>query len=445
MKNTRTTFWFIIILTVLAVLIDLPRLPLQFKVGPLVVNRVIGGGIDTNIFGQTIKNDFPIKLGLDLSGGIDMVLRANMTNIDPKDRDAALESVKNVIEKRVNAFGVAEPLIQTSKTGGDYRLIVELPQVTDASEAAKLIGTTAQLDFRLINLEATRSATRSADLFIPTGVTGKDLKRSQVDFDRNTGKPQVALEFSDEGTKKFADITKNNVGKQLAIFLDDQLLINPEIKEPILNGRSVINGEFTPDFAKTLAIQLNAGALPVSIERLSESVISATLGTDSIRRSIVAGLIGLSIVAVFMLVNYGFLGLLADIVLIIYTLLVLAIFKTGLFILPPITLTLAGIAGFILSIGMAVDANILIFERMREEIRWGRNRKVALALGFARAWNSIRDSNISSLLTCSVLYWFGTGMIRGFALTLAIGILVSMFTAITVMRTFLRLRFKDQQ
>lgn len=402
----------------------------------------------------TLPN-LPIKLGLDLQGGTELVLQTDMSKISESQRDTALESSRQVIERRVNAFGVSESSVVSAKVGEDRRILVDLPGVKDASAAADLVGKTAQLDFR--EKPSTFSAQEQSlikqglpELFYykGTGLTGADLTRASVTYSGgvsgghgggNVGSPQVAIDFSSEGAKKFEEITRRNVGKPLAIFLDNQPITSPIVNQEIVGGSAVITGNFTTDQAKNLAIQLNAGALPVSIKILSQRSISASLGTESVQKSLVAGIIGLSIVILYMASYYGLLGILADLVLIIYALLILSIFKTGLFILPPVTLTLSGIAGFILSIGMAVDANILIFERMKEEKRWGKAPNQALELGFSRAWTSIRDSNVSTLITASILYYFGTGLVKGFAITLAIGVLVSMFTAVVITKTFLRI------
>lgn len=420
----RILLWFIILVTVAALLIDLP-LP--------------------------VKINFPLKLGLDLQGGSQLILETQMDKIDIQDRDSALESAREVLERRVNLYGVSEAVVQTSKLGEQRRILVELPGLKDATSAANLVGKTAQLDFRELpatlsaeEIEATKSGIPLILLAKPTNLTGADLKKSQVTFGgggRVSG-PQVAIEFTEEGAKKFADITKRNIGRPLAIFLDGQPISVPTVQQEILGGSAVITGQFSLDEAKNLSIQLNAGALPVPIKILEQRSVGPTLGSESVQKSMIAGIIGLTITALYMVLYYGFIGLIADLALIVYTLLVLAIFKTGLFILPPITLTLAGIAGFILSIGMAVDANILIFERMKEEIRWGKGRVTALDLGFKRAWSSIWASNVSSLITAAILYFFGTSIVRGFAVTLSIGVMVSMFTAILVTRTFLKLLVK---
>ena len=430
--RSKYVLWIIITLTLISFLIDLPILPA------------------VKILGKKIEVKFPLKLGLDLQGGTQLILETQMDRIDPQERDSALESAKNVIEKRVNLYGVSEALVQSSKIGSQRRILVELPGLKDASAASALVGKTAQLDFRELvatpSAEATQSATAYLASFKPTGLTGADLKKAQVTFGSNKGAkagPQVAIEFTSKGAEKFAEITKRNIQKPLAMFLDDTPVSwpPPVVQQEIIGGNAVITGQFTVEEAKNLSIQLNAGALPVPIKIIGQHSIGPTLGQESVNKSLVAGSIGLVVVVVYMGVYYGILGLVADGALVIYTLLVLAIFKTGGFILPPVTLTLAGIAGFILSIGMAVDANILIFERMKEEIRWGKSKTLALDLGFKRAWSSIWASNVSSLITATILYGIGTSLVKGFAITLAIGVIVSMFTSYVVTRTFLRTFF----
>jgi preprotein translocase subunit SecD len=418
----------------------MPQIPANVSFQVPIINRTV----DINSF----LGGFPLKLGLDLQGGTQIVLETNMENITQEDRDTALESAREVIERRVNLYGVSEAVVQTSKLGEQRRLLVDLPGVTDALAAAELVGKTAQLDFRELPATPSAEATQSAILALyesdPTGLTGADLKRAQVVFGQGRGgEVAVEIEFTGEGAQKFSEITKRNIGRQLPIFLDDQIVSAPVVQEHIATGKSVISGGFTTEEAKSLAVQLNAGALPVPVKILEQHLIGATLGQDTVNKSVIAGIIGLLMVMMYMAAYYGWLGLIANLALVIYALFVLAIFKTGLFLLPPVTLTLAGIAGFILSIGMAVDANILIFERIKEEQRWGKGMTAALEAGFKRAWTSIRDSNISTLITASILYFIGTGPVRGFALTLSIGVLVSMFTAITVTRTILRYVIKD--
>lgn len=442
----RLRLWLILILVLLSVYALTPRISLPQTLKIPYINWDI----------SSIAGNFPLKLGLDLQGGTQLVLQAKMDQIPEASRDDALDSAKEVIERRVNLFGVSESIVQTSKVGDSRRILVDLPGIKDASEATSLVGKTAQLDFReLKEASPTADSTDSASLgytFEPTGLTGADLTRAQVVFSQggqtitNSG-AQVSIEFNADGAQKFAEITKRNIGKPLAIFLDDQPLSEnpPIVQQEITGGNAVISGSFTTEEAKALSVQLNAGALPVPIEIIEQRVIGPSLGAESVKASVIAGIIGLVTVILYMAFYYGMLGVVANIALVIYTVFTLAIFATGLFLIPPVTLTLPGIAGFILSIGMAVDANILIFERMKEEISWGKSRKQAIEAGFDRAWSSIRDSNISSLLTAGILYFIGTGLVKGFAVTVAIGVLVSMFTAIFVTRTILKLIIRNKK
>lgn len=383
---------------------------------------------DINI--KNYHKELKIHKGLDLAGGTHLVYEADTSKLAASDRTQAMSSLKNVIDRRINSLGVAEPVIQTGKIGSQDTLLVELPGVSDIEQAKSLIGQTAQLRF-IANLALDETGNPTAESVL---VSGADLARADVGFDEQTGFPNVQLTFNDEGRAKFAKATRENLGKPIYIFLDKQVISAPVVQAEIPSGQAVITGDFDVKEAKELATLLNGGALPVSISLIEQRNIGATLGDESVKNSLVAGLVGLLIVAIFMVTLYRLPGFLAVIALGIYTLIVLALFK-----LIPVTLTLAGIAGFILSIGMAVDANVLIFERMKEELRSGKDRQTALEIGFARAWSSIRDSNVSSLITAAILIWFGSGLVRGFAITLAIGILISMFTAITVTRTFLRL------
>ncbi len=396
------------------------------------------------------SRDLNIREGLDLQGGTEITLQADMSQIPDDSRTSALESAEEVIRRRVDLFGVAEPLIQRSQFAGNYRLIIQLPGIKNIDDALNLIGQTARLDFReepaIISPEATISGLR-IDQFTPTDLSGKDLRKAQVTFSsQGTGGPEVQLEFNDEGKKKFAAITKRNIGKRVAIFLDNLPVTIPVVQQEIADGNAVISGNFTIDEARELAIQLNAGALPVPIEIIQQRTVGATLGATSVAKSLKAGLVGLSIVMLFMLLYYGKLGFIADIGLIIYGLITLTIYK-----LIPVTLTLPGLAGFILSIGMAVDSNILIFERMKEEMRLGKPWKIALELGFGRAWNSIKDANTATLCTAFILFnplnWNflpQSGMVRGFALTLSLGVAISLFTGIVITRALLRTFYKGK-
>lgn len=381
--------------------------------------------------------NYTFKLGLDLQGGTQLVYQGSLDKIDDSLRSEAMDSVRDVIERRVNAFGVSEPVVQVS---GDDRLLVELPGVTDINEAVRQIGQTPLLEFREEDPNFSLPESGDTDinpdaLFRPTALTGAQLQRADVVFNSQTSAisaPEVSLAFNNEGKELFKEITERNLGKRVAIYIDNQLLSAPVVQSVITDGRAVIQGNFTVEEARELATRLNSGALPVPIELISQQNVGPTLGRISVARSLVAGIIGFAAVALFMLVYYRLPGLFAVFALLIYTAISLTLFK-----IFNITLSLAGIAGFILSIGMAIDANILIFERTKEELRGGADVDTAIETGFKRAWSSIRDSNISSLITTVILGFFGTSIIRGFAITLSVGILVSMFTAITVTRTFL--------
>ena len=414
------------------------RRNLWILLGAIIIIAALAGLVDwptgPNLSIGSFYRELKIHEGLDLQGGVHLVFELDTTKIEGKDKSKATESVINIIDRRINGLGVAEPVIQGAKLGGKESVIVELPGVTDTNEAINLIGKTAQLKFLETTAEQPSQITSREDLWQETELTGAHLRRAEVQFDQNTGEPQVSIQFNSEGTRLFADLTQKNLQKPLAIQLDDQIISAPTVQSVIDNGQAVITGQFSIDESKKLAIQLNAGALPVPINLVEQRNIGPTLGTESVKKSLVAGLIGLFLIICFMLIYYKIPGLIATLALAIYTLVVLALFK-----LIPVTLTLAGIAGFILSIGMAVDANILIFERTKEELFAGKTIGQAIDEGFRRAWPSIRDSNFSSLITCIILYYGTSGLVRGFAVTLGLGIIISMFTAITVSRTFLKL------
>jgi protein-export membrane protein SecD len=543
---------FIVILGIFATYYDY-RKPFNTAFG--AINSVTAKTPYTSWIKLPTAPEAAYKLGLDLLGGTSLLYEADMSNIAQADRASSLSGVRDVIERRVNAFGISEPLIRTDMSGGHYRIIAELAGIKNVDQAIAMIGETPTLDFREQDTSAPVAApttvspetakynadakTRAEDVLkkvlakgadfaalakqysedtgskanggdlgcfakgkmIPafenavwalkvgqttktlvqtqfgyhiikkTGVktvdgkdeacashilimtktdapastdqipgwkmtqlSGKQLKKAQVVFDPQTGEPTVELTFNSEGDNLFSDITGRNVGKQVGIFLDGQPISTPVVQTKITGGTAIISGSFSVSEAKLLAQRLNAGALPVPIKLLSQETVDATLGSVSLTKSLFAGIIGLLAVILFMLIVYRFPGILASVALCIYTAVAVAVFR-----LLGVTMTLAGIAGFILSIGMAVDANVLIFERFKEEIRNGRTIADALNEGFKRAWNSIRDSNASTLITCVILFWFGTSTVRGFALTLAIGVLISMFSAITVTRTLLKL------
>ncbi|MBU1165024.1 protein translocase subunit SecD [Patescibacteria group bacterium] len=512
-----------------------------------------------NIKNFTSEDFPPFRLGLDLQGGTHLVYQADISGVPDDEQSAALEGVRDVIERRVNAFGVSEPIVQTSRSGDKWRIIVELAGISDVNQAINMIGETPLLEFKqlgepkvptlnedqqkeveefnrvaLENVQGLLKRALSGEDFATlaqefsqdegsaavggsigwaqrgilvaeyeqaifedlavgqiskelvqsqfgfhiikkddqrggakpdgtddtevasshiliktksaldyfegeseweyTGLTGKHLKRSQVEFDQNTGIPEVALEFNDEGAELFATLTEENIGNVIGIFLDGEVISAPVVNEKIPSGRAVISGGFDIPEAKLLKQRLNAGALPVPINLISQETIGASLGNLSVEKSLIAAIIGLLLVAAFMLLYYRLLGVVADVSLVFYGVILLALFK-----LIPVTLTLAGIAGFILSLGMAVDANVLVFERIKEELRRGKTIGIAIDEGFRRAWPSIRDGNVSTLITCFILMWFSTSLVKGFAITLSIGVIVSMFSAMIVTKSILKI------
>ena len=386
------------------------------------------------------------RLGLDLVGGSHLVYEIDMTGVADLDKNDVLSGIRDRIEARVNSFGISEPQVITAKQGSAYRLIVDIAGVKDTSDAIKQIGETPFLVFAEKGMvkggtvKATTSDGKVIDIpsdqegWVPTELTGRYVKTAALDFDNLTHQPRVSLEFDTTGAKLFEDITARNVGKQVAIFVDNEILTAPVVNEKITGGRAEITGKFTIADAQHLVARFKDGALAAPIHLVSQQTVGATLGADSLQKMLYAGLIGTIIVMLFMLIYYRSLGVFAVIALIIYILLLLGITK-----LFGITMTLAGIAGIILSIGMAVDANILIFERSKEELKKGTQKTAAIIEGFHRAWPSIRDSNITTILTSLVLYSFTSSFIRGFALSLLLGVIISMFTAITVTRTLLEI------
>jgi protein-export membrane protein SecD len=367
-------------------------------------------------------------LGLDLLGGAHLLYEADFSGLGDVNRADAMQGVRDVVERRVNYFGVAEPVVQIS---GTDRLIVEIAGVQDVNQAIGLIGETPFLEFR--EEGTTTDLQDPYGGYTSTGLGGKQLRRAQVVFDPQTGRPQVALEFNDEGTQLFAQITRRNLGKTIAIFLDGAPISIPTVQTEITDGNAVITGTFTPQEARLLATRLNSGALPVPIKLISQQTIGASLGQQSLSDSLRAGIWGLVLVALFMLVLYRLPGATSLLALTVYLLITLAVYK-----LLPVTLTLAGIAGFILSLGMALDANVLIFARMKEELAAGKPLTTAMVEGFRRSWPSIRDSHVTAFISAFVLYAFTTSVVRGFALTLGVGVIISLFTSTVVTRTFLR-------
>lgn len=374
----------------------------------------------------------PWHLGLDLVGGSHLVYEIDLSKVAAADRDSVVNGLRDVIEKRVNLFGVSEPQVYVAQSQNNAQLIIDLAGVKSVSDAIKEIGQTPLLDFREVQENG------SSTQYVYTNLTGEYITGAQLNFNQTTGAPEVQITFNTDGAAIFEKITAANVGKPLAIFLDNQLIEAPTVQQAISGGKAVITGQFTVDTAKQLVERFNAGALPAPINLVNQQTVSATLGSDSLNKMIVAGIAGTLLVILFMLFYYRLLGLFASFALVIYSAITLAVFKA-----IPITLSLAGLAGFILTIGMAVDANILIFERIKEELKRGLPKASAIEEGFRRAWPSIRDSNTSTIITAVILYFFTSSFVQGFALTLLIGVVVSLFSAITTTRLFLRTFLKD--
>jgi protein-export membrane protein SecD len=401
--------------------------------------------------------DVPFRLGLDLQGGTHLIYEADLSNIESEEHKSSMQGLRDVIERRVNLFGVQEPVVQVQEGAGHYRLIVELAGVHDPAEAIKMIGETPYLEFKeLRDEEQTQMILDKKEeiegkdqeevfqipdwhlafedpYFKSTSLTGKYLKKAELGFDQTTYKSLVLLEFDDEGAKIFEELTEKNIGKVLAVYIDNIPISMPTVQEKISGGKAQITGNFTIEEARALSRNLNAGALPVPIKLISEQIIGPTLGKTSLEESLKAGIMGFLTILLFMIVFYRIPGFFASVSLLIYVGFILALFK-----LIPVTLTLAGIAGFILSMGMAVDANVLIFARMKEELKQEKSFSQALEEGVNRAWPSIRDGNFTTILVGLILFGFGTSFVKGFALTLIIGNLVGMFTAIIITKNFLK-------
>lgn len=430
----------------------------------LVFAAVVAYFVYSNTTDQNAR--FPFHYGLDLAGGSQLTYEADVTGIPEAEVPQLMDTLRLVIEKRVNVFGVSEPNVQVEQSSvvageAKQRLIVELPGVTDVDAAIEEIGRTPLLEFKLVDEEAlsaqqaleqfeTENASSGAmvgnirvngeaieDAYIDTGLTGRYLQSAVLEFAGTAGgpvsnEPVVSIVFNEEGALLFEQITRDNVGSALAIFLDGEMLSAPRINSAIQGGRATISGGFTPDEARSLAQNLNFGALPVPVELASTQTIGAPLGEQALMAGVYAGLIGFALLSAFMILWYRLPGLVAVVALSIYVIIMLALFQ-----LIPVVLTAAGIAGLILSVGLAVDANILIAERIKEELREGKDSEVAISEGFGRAWLAIRDANMTSLIAAVILFWFGTSLIKGFALVLGIGIFVSMLSAITISRTLL--------
>ena len=400
MKNKIVLFWFIILLTIASI---------------ICIIKV------------------PTRLGLDLKGGSRIIIEAQETETIAKITQDMMDALKIKIDKRINPNGISEITIQPIV--GENRLLIEIPTDSDLKSVRDKLSKTAELEFKKPVIDENRNVIG----WESSGLTGTGLQKAETSVD-NAGKWQVSLTFNSDGTKEFARLTKEFIGLPIAIYFDGELISSPVVQAEIAGGNAVITGDFTREEVKEMVDFLNAGALPVPAKILEENAVSPTLGIDSLNQSKFAGIMGICAVMIFMIFYYRVPGLIADIALIIYSLIVFAIFNvTG------VTLTLAGIAGYILSIGMAVDANILIFERTKEELKSGRTLFTAINTGFDRAFTSIFDSNMSTIITCTILYCLGSNIVKGFALTLAIGVMASMFSAITVTKNFMHLMFGTGQ
>lgn len=437
----------------------------------LAISGLVGFFVYSNTFSE--QPGHPFKLGLDLAGGSHLVYEADTSSVSEAEVPALMNVLRDVVERRINVFGVSEPVVYVERSSfvaeeKMERLVIELPGVTDVSEAVAEIGRTPLLEFKLLDeqvlaaqesaaaLEASVASSTGTsgqavvgnvkvngqlvsemDPYIETGLTGRYLKSAALEFAGNqpgslANEPIVSITFDSEGAELFEKITTENTAKNLAIFLDGEMISSPRINEPIVGGKAIISGGFTPEEARDLAENLNFGALPVPIELASTQTIDATLGAGVVRESLDAGLIGFALISLFLVLWYRLPGVVASIALAIYILISMA-----LFMLIPVTLTAAGLAGFVLSLGMAVDANVLVFERMKEEFRSGKGSRDAAREGFSRAWSAIRDSNVTGLLSAIVLFWFGTPLIKGFALVLGLGTIVAMVSAVSLTRTLL--------
>jgi len=454
MEAKKKNYLILILILILAFFTVSLSYPKYFNRGTEIINKKLG------IQDSKLKIPrFPefFKLGLDLLGGSHLLYEADLSQIDSKNYGEAMAALRDIIERRVNLFGVSEPLVQTEERGNSHRLIVELAGIKDVNQAIKMIGQTPYLEFKeeRVQEETQKILDKQKEIqgkspeeiqkisdwqmafedpyFKSTQLTGRYLKRAEVVFDQTTSKPLISLQFNDEGAKIFEELTSRNVNKRIAIYLDQAPISAPVVREAISGGKAQITGDFAIKAAQELARNLNAGALPVPIKLISQQTVGPTLGKISLDQSLKAGLIGFLAVILFMIIIYRLPGILASLALLIYLTIVLSAFK-----LFSVTLTLAGIAGFILSIGMAVDANILIFSRMREEMRGGQSFLASIDEGIRRAWPSIRDSNFNTLIVSGILFTFGTSFVKGFAFTLILGVLISMFSAIIITNNFLR-------
>ena len=443
-KNNSSKLTFITIVATIAILISLPKIEIKYSTKYFNIDTFIGGYRFNIPFTSLVWDFSDFKKGLDIEGGVKVVIKLDTSGIAESEKSRAAESVRDILNRRINYLGVSETSAVISKTNNEYRIIVEIPGQNNLENAIKSIGSTAQLRFKTLKPEVkwpiTDPKLTLEEIFQDSEVSGKDLLGSDVSFDSTKNQPVILLKFSQEGREKFSNLVKNNVGKPIGIFLDDSLLQAPVVSSDLakgLNTDPTITG-VDLESAKNISSLLRAGALPVPIEIVEQNLIGATLGEESVNKSLIAGFIGLTIIFIFLNLTYKNLGVIGNISLIIYVAFVLSSFK-----LFNVVLTLPGIAGFVFSIAVACDSLILIFERIKEEKRWGRPDKIAILNGYERAWTSIRDSNFSALIASFILFQFGTGFVRGFALNLAIGIVFSLICCVYISKIFVDVFIKE--
>jgi preprotein translocase subunit SecD len=444
LKNDSSKLIAITVIATVAFLLALPRIQLKYSSKYFNIDTFVGGYVFNLPFTNRILDLSDYKKGLDIEGGVKVTINLDMSEIEESQRDQAAESVKEIVNRRINFLGVAETNSLISRNNNQYRLLVEIPGQKNLESAIESIGSTAQLSFKSakpdVKWPITDPNLKVDDVFVDSGITGKDLIGSDVIFDAQTNQPVIQLKFSSEGRQKFSELVKKNVKKPIGIFLDKNLLQAPIVSEDLASGITndpTITG-VDLETAKNVSSLLRAGALPVPIQIVEQSFIGATLGKEVVQKSLIAGILGLLLVSLFLIVTYRNLGVISVICLLIYISISLAIFK-----LLNVVITLPGLAGFIFSIGVACDASILIFERIKEEIRWGKSTQMAILNGYQKAWMSIKDSNFTTLLVSVVLIQFGTGFVKGFGVTLSIGILVSLFTCVYVSQLMTKLFIKE--
>jgi preprotein translocase subunit SecD len=443
-KTDSSKLILITIISTIALLLALPRIEIKYSNSFINIDTFVGGYVFNVPFTNYFFDFSEYKKGLDIEGGVRVVIGLDMKDVPESERDLAAESVREIINRRINFLGVSETGSVISKVNNQYRLVIEIPGQTNLEGAIESIGSTAQLNFKNLKPEISWPLTDSNlsidEIFVDSGITGKDLVGSDVIFDPQTNQPVIQLRFSNDGRQKFSELVKKNINKPIGIFLDENLLQAPVVSEDLASGLTTdptITG-VDLETAKNVSTLLRAGALPVPIEIVEQSFIGATLGQEIVQKSLTAGFIGLAIIFLFLIFYYRNLGFIAVACLVIYISIALAIFK-----ILNVVLTLPGIAGFIFSIGVACDASILIFERIKEELRSGKSSQMAIFNGYKRAWMSIKDSNFTSLLVSLILIQFGTGFVKGFGVTLSIGILVSLFTCVYVSQIMTKLFIRE--